>query len=78
MGKRNRRREARGEPVKPAMTTDEIKAAGLSVDLPYEAPTSDDLRYADGRTLTEAYPDLLEPNWGRLEGGDDDADRDRG
>lgn len=72
MGKRQRRRNRLSEAathVSPdvitfGMTTEQIKAAGLAVDVPFEAPTSADLEYSDGTTLTESFPHLLEDDLG--------------
>jgi hypothetical protein len=48
------REEEPGE-VKPAMSTEEIKAAGASADIPTEAAAAEpgDITYSDGSTLLE-------------------------
>jgi hypothetical protein len=42
-------------------TPGEVRAAGLSPELPFEAPDPDDadITYADGQTFFEKFPELL-------------------
>src|SRR4051794_18629660 len=42
-------------------TPDDVRAAGLSPELPCEAPDPDDadITYADGQTFFEKFPELL-------------------
>src|SRR5437868_7812147 len=42
-------------------TPDDVRAAGLSPELPFEAPDPDDadITYADGQTFFERFPELL-------------------
>lgn len=55
---RKRVEEARGltgDGIKPAMSTEELRAAGVGIDLPTEAASEDPkgIAYADGTTLEE-------------------------
>jgi len=47
-------------PIRPSMSTNQIKAAGVAVDVPFEAPGPKDIRYADGTTFEESFPDIFQ------------------
>ncbi len=44
----------------PFLTEAEIRERGWAIDVPFDSGGPQEIRYADGRTLTEAFPDLLQ------------------
>lgn len=57
--------------LRKRMSSEDIRQAGVAIDVPFEAPPGDaaELKYSDGQTFAQKFPHLLDVNHTKQGGG---------